>query len=152
MMNLEQATALREKFYTGTSTLSDERQLLEFLRSRNCPPDWQADREVLEALVAVPEAEVPAGLEARIAARLSQQAVQSRRTLWRRLGITGIAATVAALFIGLYFGGRNRATVYADTCCTPQQAAFETHDVLFYVSEQLNMGVEAEDDLGAPCP
>lgn len=152
MMNLEQATALREKFYTGTSTLSDERLLLEYLRSRNCPPSWQADREVLEALVALPEAEIPDGLERRIAARLSRQVVPRRRILWKKLGAAGIAATVAALSLGLYLGGRNRATVYADTYGTPQQAACETRDVLFYVSEQLNMGMVAADDLGGPCP
>ncbi len=151
-MNLEQATALREKFYAGTSTLSDERLLLEYLRSGSCPLSWQADRQVLEALVALPETETPAGLEKRIAARLSRQVVLRRRTLWRKLGAAGIAATIAALSFGLYLGGRNRGTVYADTCGTPQQAAYETRDVLFYVSEQLNMGVGAEDNLGGPCP
>ncbi len=54
-MNLEQATALREKFYAGTSTVSEERRLLDFLRSESCPPAWQADRAVLETLVALPE-------------------------------------------------------------------------------------------------
>lgn len=153
MMNLEQATALREKFYAGTSTVSEERRLLGFLRSESCPLAWQADRAVLEALAALPETEVPAGLETRIAARLTRHTAPRRRPLWRRLGaVAGVAATMTALFLGLHFSGNTRATVYADTCCTPQQAASETCEVLFYVSEQLNMGVEAEEDLGGPCP
>lgn len=153
MMNLEQATVLREKFYAGASTVSEERRLLDFLRSENCPPAWQADRAVLEALAALPEAEVPAGLETRIAARLTQHAAPRRRFLWRKLGaVAGVAATMTALFLGLHFSGGAPATVYADTCCTPQQAASETRDMLFYVSEQLNMGVEAEEELGGPCP
>ncbi len=158
MMNLEQATALREKFYAGTSTVSEERRLLDFLRSESCPPAWQADRAVLEPLVALPETECsspPLGLETRIAARLAQHAAPRKHhyLLWRRLGaVAGIAATMTALFLGLHFSGGTPPTVYSDTCCTPQQAASETRDMLFYVSEQLNMGVEAEEELGGPCP
>ncbi len=97
----------------------------------------------------------PLGLETRIAARLAQHAAPRKHhyLLWRRLGaVAGIAATMTALFLGLHFSGGTPPTVYSDTCCTPQQAASETRDMLFYVSEQLNMGVEAEEELGGPCP
>lgn len=153
MMNLEQTTVLLEKFYEGTSTLSEERRLLDYLRSADCPPSLQADRDVIDKLVELPETPIPTGLEARIISRLSSQTVLRRRNLWKRFAaVSGIAASVVAICFGLYFTEHKHATVYADTCGTPQQAACETRNVLLYISEQLNTCAVTEDDLGGPLP
>lgn len=153
MMNLEQATSLLEKFYAGTSTLSEERRLLDYLCSAGCPPSLQADRKVLEALADLPEAEVPDGLQTRIISRLSSQTIIRRKSIWKRfVATTGIAASVAIICFGLFFNKQSHATVYTDTCSNPHQAACETREVLLYVSQQLNTCAMAEDDLGGPCP
>lgn len=153
MMNPEQAAILLEKFYEGTSTLSEERRLLDYLRAADCPPSLQADRNVIEELADLPETQMPAALQTRIISHLTSQTKLRRRCLWKKLAtVTGIAASVAVICFGLYFTEHRHATVYADTCGTPQQAACETRNVLLYVSEQLNTCAVTEDDLGGPLP
>lgn len=151
-MTKEHAAQLLERFYAGTTTVDEERALREFLTSEACAEAWRADREVVLAMSTPVEAEVPEGLEARIAARLRPRRRPHFFLAHRFPAVTGLVAAAAAIFVCIYVWHRPSPTVYADTCTTPQQAAVEVCNTLIYVSENLSMGLEAEDELGGPCP
>jgi len=152
-MKPEHAQHLLDRFYLGLTTTDEERELREFLHRDGCPAEMKADRAVLDALSAPADTEVPAGLEARIASRLSRAAEKKRRPRWIRFtALTGIAASAAALALGLYVHLHSPATVYADTCQSPQEAAMETEAALLFISQQVCFDGNGEEDLGGPCP
>lgn len=152
-MKPEHAQHLLDRFYRGRTSADEERTLREFLFSEACPAEMETDRAVLGALSVPADAEVPAGLEARIAAHLDRAAGKRRKPLWVRLTtLTGLAASVAALALGLYFHLHTPATVYADTCRSPQEAARETEAALLFISRQVRFDGNGEEDLGGPCP
>lgn len=151
-MKLENAQHLLERFYLGLTSAEEERALREFLHQDDCPAEMAADRAVFDALAVPAETEVPAGLEARIAARL-ERAAKKRKPLWVRFtAMTGLAASVAAVAIGLYVHLHSPATIYADTCRSPQEAAYETEAALLFISQEICADWESEENLGGPCP
>lgn len=152
-MKPEYAQLLLDRFYLGLTTTDEERELRKFLHGDSCPTEMEADRAVIDALSAPADTEIPAGLEARIAARLGRTAEKKRRPRWIRFtALTSIAASAVALAVGLYFYLHSPATVYADTCQSPQEAAMETEAALLFISQQVCFDENCEEELGAPCP
>lgn len=152
-MKPEHAHYLLERFYLGLTSTDEERALRDFLHSEACPAGMEADRAVIDALATPAEAEIPEGLEARIAASIDRAAGKRRKPLWLRFtAVAGIAASMAAIGIGLYFHFHTPATVYADTCSSPQEAAAETEAALLFISRQVMLDWDGDDDLGGPCP
>lgn len=149
-----QAERLLSKYYAGGTSVAEERQLLGFLRSPQCPPSMAPDRVVLEALqplAALPDDPIPEGMERRLAQKLRRG--QREKLGHRLVRWTASAAAVAAVVTVGMLRPPVVATVYADTCRTPREAALSAEHTLIYVSDNLNMALEAgESDLGGPCP
>lgn len=145
------AARLLERFYAGESTIQDELALHAFLCSESCPPEWEADREVLATAMLTPEAALPATLTEGIGRKLKRHIHQQ---WWRSLvGYSMSAAAVAIVALTALQRPPASPTVYADTCLTPREAAVETEHTLLYVSTNLNMALNsADDELGGPCP
>lgn len=151
-MTKEQITTLLEKFYDGTSTVSEERALRDYFAAPDCPPELEADRQTVLALADAPALQAPAALDQRIAARLKRRRRPHFYILHRVSVSVAAVAAVVALAFGL-FGQKNPTpTVYANTCTTKEEAAEQAREILIYVSESLNEGLESHDDLGGPCP
>lgn len=148
---------LLKKFYAGTSSPAEEQRLRRLLAADDCPAEFAADRFAVNA--AVPDVEVPAGFDDRLRAAIAPAAPPAKAgrrhrhvVMWR---IRWACAAVAAAFvigIGVVGLHRDAPTVYANTCTTPEEAARATHDILFSLSKDMNRGLEAEKDLGGPCP
>ncbi len=153
MINEHMAQTLLEKFYAGTTTLAEERSLQEFLTSPCCPPAMEADREVVMAMSLPAEATVPEGLSGRITTGIAARR-HRHYGIFRHITFTvsGISTMAAALIVCFFISHRPASTVYADTCQSPDEAAIAARDILMFVSKNMNQGLEADDDLGEPCP
>lgn len=156
-LTLQQAAKLLDEFYKGITTVAEEQQLLAFLQSPQCPPDMVPDRMVLEAATAsaagtdLATIEVPDGLNERVRQSFLKQ--WARRLFSQMTQWMGAAAAVAVVAVVALLRPPVTATVYADTCQTPREAAMATESTLIFLSHNLNLALEAsESDLGGPRP
>lgn len=148
-MTRHEIDILLEKFYAGATDIDGERRLKAYFATADCPPELEADRRVVLGpdCAAAP----PAGFGQRLAAAIRPR--RPRRLFLNRM--RAIAAAVAAVAIiggGIYCYKRQAPTVYANTCETPEEAANETREILLSISRDMNSGLDAEEDLGGPCP
>lgn len=107
-MTLNEATALRDKFYEGCTTPAEEHRLADFLGSEACPAEWADEARALLALLPEETDDLPEGFGHRLYERLrrEQEAVPatagSRRGTAKRFRLTAAwvaaAAAVAADF------------------------------------------------------
>lgn len=150
-MTQAQITSLLDKFYAGTSTVAEEQTLRRYFAAEDCPPELEADRQTVLALSTPAAVEVPADLEKRIVSRLRPRRRPRVRLVYRlSAAVTTIAAAVLLAFV-LFAQKAPAPTVYADTCTSPEQAAEQTRAILVKMSEDLNLSLEADDNLGGPC-
>lgn len=152
MITTQEIRQILLRFYDGQTTRDEEISLKQWFENNPCPDDLIPDRKVVMALSTPEEAQVPIGLQRRIANRLDKKDARKRMHLYRWLSMTGIAASVVITIGGICWWQRPEPTVYADTCETPQEAIYEVKNTLNYLSADLCQGLEAEENLGGPCP
>lgn len=145
-MTLQEATIIREKFYNGTSSRMEEQAWFAFLCSEACPKEWEADRDVLQALCEPDDVALPAGFVQRLQHRLQAQPgwetckteqaaprVKHYRLWWQRA--VGVAAIGVGIFFGLWLYEEGRPSVYRDTCSSPEEALAQMEEAFLLVSE-----------------
>lgn len=152
MMTSEDIRQLLQRFYDGETTHAEEHSLREWFRTNDCSEDLQPDRQMVMALSETADVPMPVGLQMRISNRLRKRERRRHQRAMRWLTMTGIAASVAALAIGVWYWMIPQQTVYADTCQTPQEAIEEVHQTLNIISRDLCQGLSGEEDLGGPMP
>jgi len=145
MERIEELRLLLERFYSGESTLEEERTLSALLTSQEVPEDLQAD---VELFIRMQEEDisVPDGLKGRIIKSLDHAAQQERRN--RRVSLyslSGLAAgilAIIAIYLGFLRNGEDMLTSqeYEDTYENPIDAYEEAKKTLAYVSVKLNRG------------
>lgn len=150
-MKKEEAVLLMDKFYDATATVEEEQRLADFLRSGDCPPEWETDRKVVLGLMDADAVPLPGGFAERLAA-LSLNPDGRKKALRPALRRWLVRACGAAALVAVGFGAARLfapqpvATIYEDTCQSPEEAAEEVRHALLFVSEQFGKGL-AEADL-----
>ncbi len=97
----EQAYQLKDKFYAATATPEEERLLARLLHSEECPKEWTTDeRRALMALLPDDATALPEGFALRLATRLEQERLATRRTVRLRLFRWSAAAAMIAVAFG----------------------------------------------------
>lgn len=128
---------LLEKFYEGRSTGEEERALRDyFLGAAETDADLQTDKALFLAL-AGEEIRLPEGLSGRLERSIERWTARRR---WRYM--TGSAAAVVGLCIGLFFATREPAgRQRADTFDDPREAALVATQALAFLSSEWNRGL-----------
>ncbi len=95
----EEANRLKDKFYAATATPEEERLLARLLRSEECPEEWADERRALLTLLPDETGTLPEGFSLRLAQRLKQERIATRRTRQLRL-LRWAAAAMITVFMG----------------------------------------------------
>lgn len=177
-MTLNEARLLRQKFYLGDTTPTEEEALRAFVCGPSCPADWDDLRAIFEALTALPEVELPDGFEERLAAQLEAAAApalpafpqplaatpeevpvapprpRGLRPAFRLLfrTVAGVAAVATVVWAGVSRLTPQQPTVYVDTYATPQEAALAMEQDLCFIGNELSNATTVDRPLGGPEP
>jgi hypothetical protein len=140
-MDREQVKALLDKFYEGTATPAEERQLRHYFRGEEVPEAFAADREFFLAVEEAGGEEPPAAFTRRLEELIDEhydgtagRTVSLRRWLWRTLPVA--ASLLVVLATWWYLASQKPKDTYSD----PRLAYQETKRILLYVSDKLNEG------------
>jgi hypothetical protein len=140
-MKKEELDRLISRYYTGSTTKEDERELISFFSGNDIPDGYEAEKAIFRYLEDASEIPEPSpDLEARIIAGLDFSENQGRV---RRLLITlsGVAAAII-IMTGSWFL-LTTSNKPADTFTDPQLAYEETLKILYDVSSRMNQGAAA---------
>ena len=148
-MNQQVLDRLLEAYYAGTSTCDEERELRSLLMSEDLPPAYEHDMEVILSLsgdsIQIPEPD--AGFELRIMDAISKQEISPRTLKLRRMIYSSVAAAATVLILVSTWLILDRSGEPTDTFHDPVLAYNATIEVLMQVSETMNSGRSALDDL-----
>jgi len=145
MEDIRQIEALIEKYYSGETSLEEERKLQWFFQTQPVPERLKPEAEMFQYYY-LRKNESPAGdLNKKLGDLIDQQS--QKRVLFGSAKsfywISGIAASIlilVGLFIGFNTSWFNNQQAYQDTFEDPQLAYLETKKVLLMVSDKLNQG------------
>ena len=147
MESIAEIRKLLDRFYTGETTLEEEKILQDYFSSSSLPEELIPDRDLLRSLGnASDSVAVPEGMNQKILDVIDQQEKKLVRT--RRISVfslSGLAAgllVVIALYVGYFKADRPARFAYqmTDTYENPQDAYEEARRTLAYVSAKLNTG------------
>jgi len=149
MEDLKQIEELLEKYYSGETSLDEERKLHWFFQTREFPSYLQPDADIFRYHYKQKKEEASATLEEKLTKLFDEQEHKNRyflsgRTIRLASTIAASILIVFALWIGV---GRDiirkqQIATYEDTYDDPQLAYLETKKVLLLVSEKLNAGTK----------
>lgn len=164
MKELDEIKSLLNAYYEGKTDEEEEKQLYEFFRQADIPQELSADKELFLYLSSQKgDAEVPAGLEARMSACIDgwEQAEQTRpvrrKRMARRIFLRRCMGMAAGLLlvvsVGTYLYHTTRfQPLPEDTCASPEEAYAEAQKALLLFSHSLNKGLaqveKAEETTG----
>ena len=140
-MSEEELKRLIEKYYSGTSTVDEEKDLRAFFNENIAPQGYEAEKEIFSyymdtADIPEPSADFEDGIMKAIDA--SEKSVVTNKL--RRLLVPMLSAAAGLLILaGSYFFFVHKATP-EDTFTDPQLAYAETMKILKDVSIQMNRG------------
>jgi len=148
MESISEIRKILDRFYTGETTLEEEKRLQEYFSSTRIPEELIPDRDLFRSLGnAADSVVIPDGLNQKILAVIGEQEKKVIRT--RRISVfslSGLAAgllVVIALYVGYFRGGEGRrlaSNQMTDTYTDPQDAYEEAKKTLAYVSNKLSTG------------
>ncbi|HEY9551410.1 MAG TPA: hypothetical protein VIQ97_03895 [Prevotella sp.] len=148
-MNVNEVRILLDRFYEGTATESEERQLRTFFSAGQVPEELRGEQALFEAFHAQ-EAPLPSGFEQRMERQvdswnmLEKSSTRRARTAVLRW-ISGIAASVAVLFSVVWMvnsvSDSKEYAVQQETYDNPQDAYAETQRALKLFSAKMNKGL-----------
>ncbi len=141
-METEQVKKLIEKFYSGETSLEEEKQLRKYFLSGTVADEFPAEKEYFLAMAGYQEEEKPSSsfavkLESLVDDHFSGTKPKIRH-LKPVLAWSLSAAASLLLLAGAYFAWMKPSV--KDTYSDPQTAYMETRSVLLFVSQQLNQG------------
>lgn len=138
---------LISKFYDGTATLDEERELRRRLLCETLTPEVAREKELLLAMLPAP-CELPEGLEGRIEALIDAAAKDEARARRRKIcAICAYAAAAAvAALVALVPRGDNRPQ---DTFTNPDEAAIYVNDAFAHITMAFNCGVQDRENAAA---
>jgi hypothetical protein len=138
-MNEKELNSLLEKYYSGGSTVEEEKLLREFFTGENVPEAYEAEKEIfahykMESLIPEPSHD----FEERIMAGIKSvenpgKSFNPRGVLYPFIGIAASILIVA----GFYFFFAQKENL-RDTYSDPKIAYLETRKILFGVSSKMN--------------
>lgn len=142
-MQPQELNQLIEKYYEGLTSLQEEKQLLEWLRTS---PEGDAYADVLAQLEIMlqlnTDIKTDPGFDQQIIAALQVDQPTKRRWLQMSYRLTGIAATVL-VFLAVWIGSELlKPTEVYGTINDPKLAFNETTRILDKVSGGLNKGLK----------
>ena len=141
MDNLDEIRQLLEKFYDGTSNLSEEELLIRFFQSDDIPPGMEADSELFKALATSSnDLEVPEDLNSKIASQIAaaehSEAKTRRINLFAYSGLAAGLLIILSVYLGFIRDNGTRLDQYAVD--DPDLAYVEARQALEYVSSKWN--------------
>jgi hypothetical protein len=140
-MKKEELNRLISKYYTGTSTKEDEKELISFFGGNDIPDGYEAEKAIFRYLEDASKIPEPSpDLDARIIAGLDFSENQGR---FRRLliALAGVAAAIIIMTGSWFFFANSNKP--GDTFTDPQLAYEETLKILYDVSSRMNQGAAA---------
>ena len=147
MESIAEIRKLLDRFYTGETTLEEEKILQDYFSSSSMPEELMPDRDLFRSLGnASDSVAVPEGLNQKILDVIDNQEKKVVRT--RRISVfslSGLAAgllVVIALYVGYFRADKPEMLAYqmTDTYENPQDAYEEARRTLAFVSAKLNTG------------
>lgn len=146
-MEKKRIEKLIEKFYSGETTIGEERLLENYFSHKNIPASLEAERDLFRFYSSsrneqLPDRELTEKIIDAIESEGADLTGKRRRLVY---AVTSIAASIL-LLIGSYFiflspsGPGLALSKYTDTYDNPEMAYLETQKALLYVSEKLNEG------------
>lgn len=144
-MKEEKLQELLEKYFSGDTSIEEEKSLREYFAGDDILPGYDTEREIFYGYSSVSKA-IPAvseDLELRILSTIDKYEMENQRKGFnmRYMALSGIAATILIL-VGSYFFFISKAEP-ADTFTDPVIAYAETMKILNDVSVKLNKGTSA---------
>ena len=139
---------LLERYYTGTSSEDDEKEMRILLEQEDLPPEFGEDRMLIRGLYGNKEIPEPSDdLNDRIMSIIDDSEKNINISTGRRrfYSIFSAAATVL-IIIGFWFVLKDKGR-FKDTYTDPQLAYNETIEVLYRVSSNLNRGRNQLEEL-----
>lgn len=148
-MNLQELEDLLERYYDGNCSSPDQKRLTELLYDKDLPPEYLADKQMIEGLSeyeSIPEPDD--GFESRIMAAIDESEKEMKLSGLRRKVyiITSVAAAIL-IMISSYF--LLVADQQKDTFSDPLLAYNQTKQILYRVSAGINSGKEHLYELSA---
>jgi hypothetical protein len=138
-MNENKLKELIAKFYEGTSTDDEERELRAYFSGGDILPGYEAERDIFPFLSE--SAEIPdpdPGFEARIITAIDKEEAIRKNKILRRIILPSLSVAAGLLILaGSYFYFSHQA-VPVDTFTDPQLAYAETVRILYDVSARMN--------------
>lgn len=139
---------LLEKYYAGTSSGDEEKEMRTLLEREDLPSEFDADRMLITGLYCSEEIPEPSDdLDDRIISAIDKSEENVKILSGRRLlfSIISVAASVL-IIISLWFLLEDGSRI-KDTYSDPQLAYNETVEVLYHVSSNLNKGRNQLEEL-----
>jgi hypothetical protein len=140
-MKKEELDSLISRYYTGSSTKEDEKELISFFSGNDIPDGYETEKAIFRYFEDASEIPEPSpDLEARIIAGLdfSENQGRVRRLL---IALSGVAAAIIIMTGSWFFFANSNKP--GDTFADPQLAYEETMKILYDVSSRMNQGAAA---------
>jgi hypothetical protein len=143
---------LLEKFYEGTTSQAEEKELSAFFLNSDVPSEYQADKELFVAMAeAAGSVEIPSGLDDRIGRTIDN--AQQKEQRGRRISLysfTGLAAgllLILSVYLGFLREDQTNNLVEQYAVEDPDMAYEEAKKALELVAEKWNKGTSELDNL-----
>lgn len=149
IMDIEVIKQLLEKYYEGSTSLSEETLLREFFSSKNVPEELRDEKEIFNFYRPALEIPEPSeDFEKRIISAIDSEVNDQNRILTRRriALFSGIAAGLLILTATYFF--LFNSSGLRDTYTDPEIAYSETIKILYNVSARMNNATMRLQPLG----
>ncbi|SHF78663.1 hypothetical protein SAMN05444362_11037 [Dysgonomonas macrotermitis] len=158
-IDIKHIEELITSFYGGTTTLDEEKILLDFFKSENVPDWMDIEQKMFMEIYSRKNEEAPYHLESRLISlvdKLDKEENRTSRPIRKSIHIhwkwvSGIAACIAIMItagIFLYKGmGQHQEYAVVDTYSDPEDAYRETQKVMLLVSNKLNKGLQQVESI-----
>ena len=145
MEDLKHIERLLEKYYSGETTLEEERELRWYFQTHKVPERLQPERKMHNYFQEKKKEVLSPGLTHKLSKLIDKQygnrinSIKRTAVLW-----AGSAAAVAVIILTVWLGHKGqlpgKQTTFRDTYDDPRLAYLETKRVLALVSEKMNEG------------
>ena len=129
------------KYYDGTATEAEERELSELLDRTTPPPGLEADWRTAQALLCARCPAMPPKLGSRIEYVIGGKTAEMRRLRGMRLAVGSAAAALILLSAGLWQWSAWNKARHEERVAECRRAAAETEQALTLLSAVLNEGL-----------
>jgi hypothetical protein len=150
-MNIKEIEALVEKFYEGSTSLSEERQLREFFSGADIPPHLAVHAELFRYYESSGKEELTdTEFETRFLKSIEETSVIPLNNKRKQVYfITGIAASIL-LLTGIFFTFRNDIFLHSPKETLQQEIAYQKAEkALLLLSSNFNTGLDKTQSLAS---